>query len=139
MEHHHAEQIWNTSWLFPFSDHWQNHGHCVLYNKYIIAFDSIGSILTGLSYMIIPMLLARVIIGMWTILPRAAKALIMHAGAFIFFCGTTHFIDVWNWWHNDYHVSAMAKVLTGFVSISFAGRIFFFIRDRGWEVPQGEG
>lgn len=120
--------------IFKGAENFMPHQHCVLNNPYVIALDSIGSILTGISYMLIPLCLARMIIGMWKILPRPAKDLIMHAGAFIFFCGITHFLDVWNWWHNDYHVSAAMKAVTGGISISFAVRIFFFIRNRGWEI-----
>jgi two-component system NtrC family sensor kinase len=133
MEHHHTEPVETGSWLFPFSEYWQNHGHCVLYNPYIITFDTIGSLLTGLAYMLIPLLLYRAIIGMWQLLTLPAKSMILHLSLFIFCCGSTHFIDVWNWWHNDYHVSAVAKAITGGVSISFAYRLFFFIRNQDWK------
>lgn len=133
----HEHHIEHSSWfqLFPFQEYWQNHAHCVLYNKYIIAFDTFGGVLTGVTYMLIPLLLARVIIAGWKFLSDPSKRLLLHGGAFIFLCGTTHFLDVWNWWHNDYHISALAKAVTGGVSAAFVWRIFQFIRYEDWKTP----
>jgi hypothetical protein len=133
MHTHHEPHI--REGIFPYLDYWLDHGHCVYYNKYIIAFDSFGGILTGLTYLLIPVLLARLVIGNWQALSVKSKGLLMHGGAFILFCGLTHFIDVWNWWHNDYHIAALAKAITGGISAGFVWRTFWFIRNEDWNNP----
>jgi hypothetical protein len=39
---------------------------------------------------------------------------------FIFACGTTHFMAVWNIWHPDYWLDATIKLATAAVSIATA-------------------
>lgn len=123
---------------FDFSrfDNFLPHGTCALNDPYVIGFDAFGGILTGLAYMLIPLLLVRTVLAIWKFLTRASKALIFHGALFIFLCGSTHFLDVWNWWHNDYHVSALAKAITGGVSAAFVWRIFQFIRNEEWKLDE---
>lgn len=125
--HHHID-LW-----FQNSQFWAPHAHCVLYDPAIIFLDFWGNILVGTSYLLIPMLLLRLILGMWSQMTSPLKGLIIHGSAFVFLCGTTHFVHAWNWTHADYALQAMLELITGIVSIWFTFNLFFFIRNRKWE------
>lgn len=121
--------------MFIHSEHYMEHAHCVMYDRPLILFDQMGNIMVGLSYVLIPILMLRLILGMWEGLTNSSKALIVHGAAFVLLCGLTHFLTAWNW-HNTWYVTqALLQLLTGVVSLAFAIRLFLFIRGRKWEPP----
>lgn len=118
---------------FDYSLFWLPHWHCVANDPAVIAMDAIGNILTALSYMLIPALMLRIIVGIWFFINKSTKALIVHGSVFIFLCGWTHIISTVNWWKTYYGLQSWTVMLTGIVSLWFVGRLFFFIRNRAWE------
>lgn len=117
---------------FKNSEFWSPHSHCVLYDPAVIFLDFWGNIMVGVAYFLIPMLLFRLIIGMWKEMKNPLKALIVHGAIFVFLCGSTHFIHAYNWSHTQYALQAIFEIVTGMVSMWFAIRLFFFIRGRKW-------
>jgi hypothetical protein len=128
MTHDHHIDLW-----FKDSEYYMEHAHCVLYDPVIIFLDFWGNILVGTSYLLIPLLLLRLILGMWYRLSPPLKGLIVHGSIFVFLCGTTHFVHAWNWYNASYALQSILELATGIVSVWFTFSLFFFIRGRKWE------
>lgn len=128
MTHEHHIDLW-----FRDSDMFMPHAHCVLYDPAIIFLDFWGNILVGASYLLIPLLLLRLILGVWYGMTPPLKGLIVHGAIFVFLCGTTHFVHAWNWTHASYALQAILELVTGIVSVWFTLSLFLFIRKRKWE------
>lgn len=136
MNHDHTTPVHHIDWWFKNSDYWISHSHCVLYDPVVIFLDTWGNILVGISYMLIPVLLVRLILGMWFGMSSPLKSLIVHGSVFVLLCGFTHFVHAWNWSHTSYSLQAILELIAGVVSIWFTARLFFFIRGRKWEAEQ---
>ncbi len=99
------------------------HGHCVLWKKEIL-FPMVGSdILIFLSYSAIPFTL-YVFYKKRLDLNTDAKKILLLFVLFIQFCGFTHLISAYNYWHAQYYWELILKVLTALVSMATAFVIF---------------
>lgn len=131
MTHDHSPN--NIDLWFRNSEYFQPHAHCVLYDPVVMNMDRFGNILVGISYLLIPLFLSRLVLGMWRTMAKPFRPLIIHGATFVLLCGMTHFLHAWNWTHTNYAEQAILEGITGIVSIWFAIRLLFFIRHRSWE------
>ncbi len=94
------------------------HGQCLLWDPTLLRVYTVSDLLIGLSYAAIALIL--------TYLVYKARhdivfpAIFLAFGAFIFFCGLTHFMDVITLWTPIYWTESGTKVLTAFASVTTA-------------------
>jgi signal transduction histidine kinase/ActR/RegA family two-component response regulator len=93
------------------------HGHCYLWNEYLVALHAAGDLIIALAYFSIPVALA--------VIARRRRDLTYNAifwlfSAFIFLCGLTHLLAVYNIWNSAYWLSGGVKLLTAIASVSAA-------------------
>lgn len=93
------------------------HGHCFLWTPSLLWAFAVADSLIGLSYMSIPA-------AIWTFKRRRQDLpfvwIFVLFSAFIFSCGATHLISVWEIWHPVYGLDASVKVLTAVLSVMTA-------------------
>jgi hypothetical protein len=103
-------------WLNQFANpNFMPHGHCYLWREDILYTHVISDIAIGLSYYVIPIILAVLLIKRKERFPH--KDVLMLFIAFIFFCGTTHFVNIYVTWHPAYEYQGWLKALTAFTSV----------------------
>lgn len=93
------------------------HGHCLLWRSDLLFLHVGGDILTVIAYSLIPLSL------IYLVMKRSDLAfnwIFLMFAAFIFLCGVTHLISIFNIWHGFYYIAGIAKFLTGIVSVSTA-------------------
>lgn len=90
------------------------HGHCLLWRPDLLGLHVGGDVLTTLAYMLIPMALIQLVRKRDDL---AFDRIFMMFAAFIFLCGVTHAIDVFNIWHGYYYIEGLVKLFTGLVSM----------------------
>ncbi|MCP4914096.1 MAG: hypothetical protein GY909_13370 [Oligoflexia bacterium] len=93
------------------------HGHCILWSAEILVPMLIGETLTILSYFLIPVGIFKFMNGRSDI-TKDIRVILYLFILFILFCGFTHLISTWNYWHSDYVLEMIFKVLTGLVSVT---------------------
>lgn len=90
------------------------HGHCFLWSPALVWGYVLSDSLIGASYYSIP-------IALWYFLKHRPDVPFSRVfglfAAFIFACGTTHFIAIWNIWSPVYWLDAGIKMLTASVSV----------------------
>lgn len=99
------------------SDGFMPHGHCYLWTPELLWTFVISESVIALSYFSIPFAL------MYFVSKRADLQfnwIFKLFSLFIFACGTTHLISVWNIWHADYWLDASVMVVTAIVSLAAA-------------------
>lgn len=106
------------------------HSHCVFNDAALILTDVAGNAMTASAYFLIPILLAKTVQKLWGFLEHEERLIFIDAGLFIFLCGSTHVLKVWNWWHSAYWVEAGADLLTGLISLKFARRLYRYMRKK---------
>ncbi|NER79960.1 MAG: PAS domain S-box protein [Leptolyngbya sp. SIO1D8] len=90
------------------------HGYCYLWKPSLVGLHLISDALIGLAYYSIPVTLLYFL--------RKRRDVPFHGifllfAAFIVFCGTTHFVEVWTLWYSDYWVSGVLKAMTACISV----------------------
>ncbi len=90
------------------------HGHCYMWKPEVLWTNLMGDALTALSYFMIPFVLIY--------FNRKRRESVIAPvlwlfGAFIFFCGTSHIIDIITIWVPSYRLEALIKIITGVVSL----------------------
>ena len=91
------------------------HGHCYLWRPDILWTHVISDITIGVSYYLITIILGILLYKRKESVPyKDIFALFM---AFIFFCGTTHFVAIYVTWYPAYEYQGWIKALTVFTSI----------------------
>ena len=90
------------------------HGHCYLWKPGLVWLHILSDSLIGISYYFIPIAFIYFIRKQKN-LPY--KWLFFLFGSFIFFCGTTHLMQVWTLWHPSYWLSGLLKAITAFISL----------------------
>src|SRR5262249_35838306 len=102
------------------ADSFMPHGHCYLWNPWLVGMHVASDALIALAYLSIP----------FTLVYFARKRndlpfhwLFLAFGAFIVSCGATHVMEIWTLWHADYVASAAVKALTAAVSLATAGML----------------
>jgi two-component system cell cycle sensor histidine kinase/response regulator CckA len=102
------------------ADSFMPHGHCYLWNPWLVGMHVVSDALIALAYLSIPFTLVYFV--------RKRKDLPFHwlflaFGAFIVSCGATHVMEIWTLWHADYVASAAVKAMTAAVSLATAGML----------------
>ncbi|HEY2955153.1 MAG TPA: ATP-binding protein [Candidatus Eisenbacteria bacterium] len=97
-----------------FSSDFMPHGHCYYWRPAILWLHVISDSVIALAYYTIPVALIYLV--------RKRRDLVFHwmfvmFGVFIFACGTTHVMNIWEVWHGTYRLGGMVKVVTAVASI----------------------
>lgn len=105
-----------NEWLQQFvNPSFMPHGHCYLWRPDILWTHVISDAVIGIAYYVIPIVLGILIYKRKDALPhKEVFALFM---AFIFFCGTTHFVQIYVTWYPLYEYQGWLKALTAFISL----------------------
>lgn len=90
------------------------HGHCYLWNDSLVNLHVISDLIIAISYFTIPIALV--------ILVRKREDLhfnfiFVFFAIFIFACGATHVINIYNVWNGAYWLSGSMKAITAFASV----------------------
>lgn len=103
-------------WLQQFvNPNFMPHGHCYLWRPDILWTHVISDLTIGIAYILITLILGILLYKRKEGLPyKDVFALFM---AFIFFCGTTHFVAIYVTWYPAYEYQGWLKALTAFTSI----------------------
>lgn len=100
------------NWLLP--EQFMPHGHCYLWDPWLLRQNVISNALIGLSYYSIPVALM--------LLVKKRKDLsfdwiFFMFSAFIFACGSTHFLNIFNIWWPAYRLDAALMSMTAVLSV----------------------
>lgn len=100
-----------------FDERFMPHGHCFLWTRDILWAHVGSDLVIALAYYTIP-------IALW-VLVRKRRDLVFNwmflmFAVFIFACGTTHLLDIWNIWHSHYRLEGIIKIMTAAASITTA-------------------
>ncbi len=93
------------------------HGFCLTWDRNLISLNMIANGLIFLSYMVIPIQIAWMIIKAATVLPHWALWLFV---SFILLCGISHAIDIVTLFYPVYWLQTLELLLTGIVSMATA-------------------
>lgn len=105
-----------NEWLQQFvNPTFMPHGHCYLWRPDILWTHVLADASIGVSYYLIPIVLGILIYKRQGSLPH--KDIFALFIAFIFFCGTTHFVQIYVTWYPLYEYQGWLKALTAFTSV----------------------
>jgi PAS domain S-box-containing protein len=97
-----------------FSSDFMPHGGCYFWQPPVLWLHVISDALIAAAYYSIPLTL-------YTFLRRRPDlklgGLVPMFALFIFACGTTHLISIWNVWHSAYRIEGVVKAITAAVSV----------------------
>lgn len=101
------------NWFIPVQ--FMPHGHCYLWDPWILRQNVISNALIGISYYCIPIALIYFV--------KKRKDLqfnwiFLMFSAFIFACGTTHFVNILTIWRPAYRLDATLMSVTAFFSVA---------------------
>src|SRR5437879_4076731 len=100
-----------------FASDFMPHGGCFFWQPGILWLHVISDSLIVLAYYSIPVIL-------WYFTRQRPgfklSGLILMFGGFIFACGTTHLMNIWNFWHSTYRLEGVIKAITGALSVATA-------------------
>ncbi len=97
------------------------HGYCLRWDPWLLARYVISDAVIGLSYYSIPLMLLHFSRQHPELRFNLVFALF---AAFIFACGTTHFIEILNIWWPAYQLQSAMKVATAVISVATAAALF---------------
>jgi hypothetical protein len=105
-----------NEWLQQFANpNFMPHGYCYLWRPDILWTHVISDLSIGFAYYMIPIFMGILLFKRKETVPyKDLFALFM---AFIFFCGTTHFVAIYVTWYPAYEYQGWLKALTAFTSI----------------------
>ncbi len=110
--------------LLLFSKIYIPHGHCYLWQPFLVSLHLISDALISLSYYFIPIALLRLLNERRDTPFRIVWFLF---AAFIISCGTTHFLSIITLWYPIYWISGFTKALTAIISIITAFKLISII------------
>jgi len=93
------------------------HGHCYLWNEDLVRLHVISDTLISLSYFTIPLALVYLVRKRDDL--KFNYIFVMFA-IFIFACGATHLINIFNVWYGAYWLSGSVKLITAIASVGTA-------------------
>jgi signal transduction histidine kinase len=93
------------------------HGHCYFWKPDVLWTNVSGDGIIVLAYFTIPFALYYFVKKRKDI---EYKGMFLLFAAFIFFCGTTHLLDIISVWNPVYRLEGLLKLLTGIISIATA-------------------
>lgn len=102
------------------------HGHCILWAPQLLFPIVISDVFIFLAYTSIPIAI-YIFQRKRTDLGRNNRVILILFVLFIQLCGITHIISAYNYWHSEYVVEAVFKILTAIVSVATAGVLFRLI------------
>lgn len=105
--------MWTTFW----GSDMPPHGHCYLWNDQLVHLHVISDALITLSYMTIPIALVYLV---WKRDDLKFNYMFIMFAVFIFACGATHLINIYNVWNGAYWLSGAVKAITAFASVGTA-------------------
>ncbi|PSB24459.1 PAS domain-containing sensor histidine kinase [Chlorogloea sp. CCALA 695] len=101
-----------------------SHGHCYLWNPYLLGLHIVGDLLIALAYYSIPVMLFYFVRQRQDV---PFKGIFLLFAAFIVSCGTTHLMEIWTLWYPTYWLAGGLKVITAIVSLYTASELFDLI------------
>ena len=90
------------------------HGACWGWEPWVVWSNVISDLLIALCYVVIPMILIYMVRKRRDVLSNPVVGMF---GAFIFSCGCTHAMDVYNTWHGLFRAAGLVKAVTAAVSL----------------------
>ncbi|WP_373088302.1 ATP-binding protein [Zhongshania sp.] len=93
------------------------HGHCYLWNENLVRLHVISDVLISLSYFTIPVALVYLVRKRDDL--KFNYIFVMFA-IFIFACGATHLVNIFNVWYGAYWLSGGVKLITAIASVGTA-------------------
>ncbi|WP_020410717.1 sensor histidine kinase [Hahella ganghwensis] len=93
------------------------HGYCYLWQTELVFLHTLSDALIAVSYYSIPLVLYLI---WYKKRDLEFNWIFILFATFIFACGTTHLLNIWNTWHNDYYLEGGVKLLTAVVSVMTA-------------------
>ena len=103
-------------WLAQFANpNFMPHGHCYMWRPDILWTHVLSDVTIGFAYYVIPIILGILLYKRKEAVPH--KDLFALFIAFIFFCGTTHFMAIYVTWYPAYEYQGWLKALTAFTSL----------------------
>lgn len=104
-----------------FDVNFMGHGHCYLWRQDLVLLHSASDVLIAAAYFTIPVALYVLMLKRKDL---EYQWMFVLFAMFIFACGTTHLLAVWNIWNGDYYLSGTVKAITAIVSILTAALIW---------------
>lgn len=108
-----------------FSLAWMPHGTCFFWNVPLTTLHVFSDGLTAIAYLSIPVMIY--LNRQWA--REKIRPVLLLFAAFIFSCGISHFLTVWNIWHSNYWVEGIEQLLTGIISAFTAIYLYYKIPD----------
>lgn len=90
------------------------HGHCYYWNPWLLSLHTLSDLLIGIAYYAIPLALASFVHQRKDL---QFKGIFRLFSAFIFACGTTHWVNILTTWKPYYWLEGGIKFLTAIVSV----------------------
>lgn len=101
------------NWFIP--EQFMPHGHCYLWDPFLLRQNVVSNALVGLSYYCIPLALIYFVKKRKDV--QFDWIFLMFSG-FIFACGTTHLMEIFTIWHPAYRLQASLVSLTALASVA---------------------
>ena len=93
------------------------HGHCYLWNDQLVALHVTSDAIITASYFTIPLALIYLVRKRDDL---HFNYMFVLFGIFIFACGVTHVMNIYNVWHGAYWLSGIIKAITAVASLGTA-------------------
>ena len=97
-----------------FDSDFMPHGYCWQWEPWVVWTNVLADCGIALCYLVIPVALASLVYRRKDVL---FNPLVLMFGLFIFSCGVTHAMEVYNTWHGVYRLAGLLKLITALVSI----------------------
>ncbi|GAB3372790.1 ATP-binding protein [Spongiibacter taiwanensis] len=104
-------------WETLFGNKMPPHGHCYLWNDQLVALHVASDALITLSYFTIPIALVYLVKKRDDL---SFNYMFILFGIFIFACGLTHLVNIYNVWYGAYWLSGGIKLITAAASVGTA-------------------
>jgi PAS domain S-box-containing protein len=98
-----------------FDSDFMPHGHCYYWQPSLVWLHVVSDGLIALAYYSLPFILYYFIRRRPGL---QGRGLILMFAGFIFACGTTHLLSIWNIWHSAYRLEGVVKAITAALSIA---------------------
>jgi len=104
---------------------WMPHGTCFFWNVPLTALHVLSDGLIAIAYFSMPVMIY--FNRQWA--SEKIRPVLLLFAAFIFSCGISHLLTIWNIWHSNYWVEGIEKSITGVVSAFTALYLYSHIPD----------
>jgi signal transduction histidine kinase len=100
------------------------HGHCYLWNDDLVFLHVVSDALITISYFTIPLALVYLVRKR---VDLKFNFMFLMFAVFIFACGATHLINIFNVWYGAYWLSGIVKLITAIASVGTAIAVWLLI------------